>query len=134
MLTQPRFTAGVVGVVLNDQNEVLIVEHAFHPKHAWGMPGGWLGARENPSTGLAREMREELNLRIEIICPLLIENGFYSKSHLDIAFLCRANGTVGELSYELLSYKWFPVADIPELLPFHHRALEAARKITEAWA
>src|SRR5688572_8171844 len=54
-LFQGRYTAGVVGVVVNARGEVLIVEHVFHPESPWGLPGGWLGWREDPHLAVARE-------------------------------------------------------------------------------
>lgn len=126
-MTQPRFTAGVVGVVYNDQAEVLLVEHVFHPRNAWGLPGGWLGPRENPAVGLKRELREELGLEVEILHPLAIETGYYSKSHLDIAYVCRAQGDVKALSYELTSYRWTPPQSLPRLMRFHTEAIAEAQ-------
>ncbi len=128
-MTQPRFTAGVVGVVYNDSAQILIVEHVFHPGNAWGLPGGWLGARETPAEGLRRELREELGLEVEILLPLAVETGDYAKTHLDIAYLCRAVGDVKMLSYELLSYRWIPPESMPRLLRFHTLAVEAATRV-----
>jgi 8-oxo-dGTP pyrophosphatase MutT (NUDIX family) len=133
-LTQPRFTAGVIGVVYNDNDEVLVVEHAFHPRHAWGLPGGWLAPGESPPLGLKRELKEELGLDAEIICPLAIETGYFLKSHLDIAYLCRSRGDIGGLSYELVSYRWVSARAIPELLAFHQLAVEAAESVRPRYA
>lgn len=126
-LIQARYTAGVVGVIFNEAGEMLIVEHVFHPRNAWGLPGGWMGARESPSAALARELREELELEVEIVCPLIIDNAYYSKAHLDIAFLCHAKSGIGVLSNELFSYQWISLDGLPRLMPFHNRAIQAAR-------
>lgn len=125
--TQPRFTAGVVGVVLNARGEVLLVEHVFHPQHPWGLPGGWLGRGESPAQALKRELREETGIRVAIVCPLLVENGYYSHAHLDMAFLCRAESDVCSLSSELLDYRWASLDDVPPMMPFHQAAILAAQ-------
>ncbi len=90
-----------------------------------------MGIRENPRLALARELREELQLTVDISYPILIENGFYSKSHLDIAFLCHARSEVGAISDELLSFKWMSPDSLPRMLPFHVRAIDAARVLRD---
>jgi 8-oxo-dGTP diphosphatase len=124
-LFQGRYTAGVVGVVINSRGEVLIVEHVFHPDCPWGLPGGWLGWREAPHLAIARELKEETGLIVEVIKPLLVERG-YSKTHLDIAFLCIARTEPISLSSELLSYQWIHPNRVPEMLSFHKRSIAAA--------
>jgi 8-oxo-dGTP diphosphatase len=123
---QGWFTAGVVGVVLNSRREILIVEHVFHPEWPWGLPGGWLGRGEAPRDGLQRELREETGLSVAILRPLLIENGFYFRTHLDISFLCIAENEVQSLSSELIDYRWVKPEELPEMIPFHSASIAAA--------
>ena len=59
---QSRYTVGVAGVVLDERGRVLIVEHAYHPRYPWGLPGGWIGEDEDPADAILRELREELQL------------------------------------------------------------------------
>lgn len=124
--TRPRFTVGAVGVVLNAQDDVLLVEHVFHPQEPWGLPGGWVERNEGPRDGLKRELREETGLDVIVLEPLLIEKSLLP-AHLDVAFLCRAAGDVCRLSAELTNYRWTPLEDIPPLAPFHDAAVTAAR-------
>src|SRR5438477_5793662 len=58
-LFQGRYSAGVVGVVVNPRGEFLLVEHVFHPDCPWGLPGGWMGWREAPVDAVQRELSEE---------------------------------------------------------------------------
>jgi len=127
--TQAHYTAGVVGVVLNTRGEVLLVEHVLHPNCPWGLPGGWMGRREDPATTLKRELQEELGLEVQIIRPLLIQNDFSRINHLDIAFLCEAANNVSQLSRELLDYRWLTADQAPPLKPFHAAALAAAATV-----
>jgi ADP-ribose pyrophosphatase YjhB (NUDIX family) len=121
---QPKYSVGVIGVVLNQASEVLLVEHVFHPRIPWGLPGGWIGFNEDPGVAVIREFREELNLEISIAALLLTRRTQYN--HLDIAYLCELHSDVGELSYELLAFKWFSRDDLPQLHKFHYEAISAA--------
>lgn len=126
--SRARFTAGVVGVVMNDENKMLLVKHVFHPEPSWGLPGGWMERRERPEAALVRELQEELGLEVTVEEPLVIETGHLYATHLDMAYLCRAQGPVQRLSMELLEYRWIALAEIPPLFPFHQLAVEAAAK------
>jgi len=121
---QPKYTLGAVGVVLNTENQILLAEHAFHPKLPWGLPGGWVGPREDPQIAIQREFQEELSLQVEVGPLLLTDRPF--PNHLDMAFLCRATGPVGTLSYEVLSYRWFDFEALPRIRKFNYRAIQQA--------
>ena len=123
---QAHFTVGVVGVVLDGEGRVLLVEHVFHPGYPWGLPGGWLEGGESPADALERELREETGLAISIQGPLLVDIAHHSH-HLDVAFLCRARGDVQKLSSELLDYRWASFGTLPPLSPFHQAAVAAAQ-------
>lgn len=126
-LARVRFTSGVVGVILNTEGKVLLVEHVFHPQYPWGLPGGWLEGRESPDKALEREVEEELGLPITVLRPLLVEIGRDYRTHIDIALLCRAEGNVRHLNSEVLAYRWVSPEALPPMMPFHRAAVEAAR-------
>lgn len=126
-IRQARFTAGVVGVVFNASGQILLVEHVFHPHHPWGLPGGWVDHYEDPADALRRELCEELELDIEVGPVLLVKVDF--GSHIDLAYLCYPSGEVGQLSSELLDYRWILPAELPHLRSFHQLAVEQALTI-----
>ena len=123
-LRQPKFTAGVVGVVFDPTDRVLLVEHVLHPYNPWGLPGGWVDRHENPAETVRREMQEELELSVEV-GPLLLAK-IDNDSHLDLAYLCYMNGSIGGLSKELLDYGWYARSQLPDLHTFHHDAIQTA--------
>lgn len=124
-LTRPRYSLGVVGVLIDDDRRVLLVEHVFHSRTPWGLPGGWVDWGEAPDATLRRELREELELDVEVGPLLLLERD--RGLHIDLAYHCRARGSIGRLSAELLGYRWTPFSDLPALTPFHRRAVERAQ-------
>jgi 8-oxo-dGTP pyrophosphatase MutT (NUDIX family) len=125
---QAKFTVGVVGVLMNPQGEVLLVEHVFHPYHPWGLPGGWVDRNEDPAQGLARELKEELQLTVTVgpLLNLKLESG----NHLDFAYLCEHNEAIGPLSSEILAYKWTAPQDLPRMYDFHYQAVQHALNIS----
>ena len=126
-LTRPRFSVGAVGVVFNDVDQVLLVEHIFHPYSPWGLPGGWVERGENPRDAVVRELREELELEVEVGSVVTAELGF--AQHLDLAFLCRPLNDVGRLSSELTDYRWTQLDAMPKLHRFHGLAVAQAVEI-----
>jgi len=100
---QIGFSVGAVGVVFDLEGKILLVEYAFHPKMPWGLPGGWVNRREYPATTVRREIKEELSLDIEVGPLLLAETP--SRNHLDLAYMCRTDNTVGVLitNYSIIS-------------------------------
>jgi 8-oxo-dGTP diphosphatase len=129
---QPKFSAGVVGVVFNMKDEVLLVKHVFHPHTPWGLPGGWVDRGENPDQTVVREMKEELQLAVQAGPIVMVEVGF--GNHLDFAYLCFSNATVGKLSHELLDHQWCEVSDLPRLQRFHYEALQKAIRLKQLYA
>ena len=124
---QPKYTVGVIGIIVNEKGEVLLVEHVFHPERPWGMPGGWIGRNEDPAAAVKREIREELSMDVSI--KQLLHTAKTQRNHLDVAYLCEPQGEVGTLSYELLNYRWTKFEDLPTLYKFHTEALEEAKRI-----
>lgn len=121
---QPKYSVGVVGVVLNSESKILLVEHLFHPRLAWGLPGGWINFNEDPHKAVERELSEELALNVEAHHLLLMERSSFN--HINVAYLCQAKNDVGKLSYELLGYKWFRFDELPQLHDFHYKAIQVA--------
>ncbi|MCS6834736.1 MAG: NUDIX hydrolase [Anaerolineae bacterium] len=118
---QRRYSVGVVGVLWNERGEVLLVEHVFHPQIPWGLPGGWIGADEDPSYAVCRELKEELGLDVEVIRVVLVDKTH--PWHLDMAFDCRTASPVSNLSYELTDYRWTKPQELPRLHKFHYDAI-----------
>lgn len=121
---QPKYSIGVVGVVVNNADEFLLVEHVFHPRLPKGLPGGWIGFNEDPMKTVQREIQEELELDVRV--EELLITGKTQYNHLDFAYLCTPQGEIGNLSYELLGYAWYKEHELPDLPPFHHHAIKAA--------
>ncbi|MCB0012676.1 MAG: NUDIX hydrolase [Anaerolineales bacterium] len=125
----PRHRLGVQAVVLNENNEVLLLEHVFHPYAPWGLPGGWLNRHEDPRRAVIRELFEETGLQGELGPPLYVER--VSVPHqLTLAFLVRAKRQQLSLSGEILSARWFGIDNLPNgMYGFNYEAIMAAQRL-----
>ncbi|RMG89141.1 MAG: NUDIX hydrolase [Chloroflexi bacterium] len=130
-LIQPKYSIGVVAIIFNEQNQVLLVEHVYHPLHPWGLPGGWIGRNEAPDQTVKREIREELSMDID---PLrLVSAEITYRGHLDMAYLCQPKDAIGQMSDELLGYRWFDIDQLPPMKRFQYEAiLQALTLVNEA--
>ena len=126
---QARYTVGVAAVILDDDGRVLLVEHAYHPRLPWGLPGGWLDGDEEPAAAIARELKEELQLHAQVIRVAYAAKTV--PNHIDLAFQCEALSQVGELSHELLAYRWCALDQLPDIKGFHRRSIEAVLGYTQ---
>lgn len=130
----PRYTLGVVGVLLDAPREhVLLVEHVFHPAFPWGLPGGWLDRGEDPAQAVAREFHEETGLRVQAVAPVQVERVPALPGQMDISYLCTLQGAAQpvRLSNELLAYQWAALDALPPLLDAQQRAITAACRIAD---
>ncbi|MBN1565307.1 MAG: NUDIX hydrolase [Anaerolineae bacterium] len=134
-LVQPHFTAGAVGVLLDEsQTRVLLVEHVFHTRTPWGLPGGWMDRGEDPAQTVEREFYEETGLKVRAVQPLLIQRSRLH-GHMDIAFYCVLDAGAGydsqaiRLSGELISWDWVALDDLPPLAAYTRQTIQTAQAL-----
>ena len=130
--TQSRFLVGVVGLGVDPSGRVILARHRFGAPE-WRFLGGFLHPRERLEDALAREIREETGIEIEV-GPILEANQGYRWQRVELVYAYRPLGGTERLSEELVEVRAFDAADLPDVRADQRGIIERrAREATE-WA
>lgn len=110
---QSKFTVSSLVVILNKKNEVLLFHHTYRKK-PWGLPGGYILAREHPKASIKREIFEEAGLKITKLKQLSIKLD-KDLSRLIICFTTQNIKGKFRSSNEVSEVKYFSIDNLPEL-------------------
>ncbi|MGI9286449.1 MAG: NUDIX hydrolase [Pseudomonadales bacterium] len=110
-LMLPKHLLGVVAVIRNEHNELLLFKHSYHPHKPWGLPGGWVNAHERPSRAIVREIKEESGCHVDVI-RLLLACESPRRNHLTVVFLCSQPSGEFVPSAEVTDFRYLPLAEI----------------------
>ena len=124
-MTQGRFTASVVALIINSKGKVLVLDHYIRPGSSWGLPGGFIEPHEEPSDAIRREIREETGIELGEIELLGVRT---IRKHIEILFLARSDEEAQIRSREIRGLGWFSVEDLPSEM--NERQKELVRRVT----
>jgi len=108
----------VAAIILND-NKILCVQRNKNKydyiSYKYEFPGGKVEPGESKEAALRREIREELNMDIDIQYDFLVVQHEYPDFKLTLhSYICSCENTDMELS-EHLDFKWLPLDEIGTL-------------------
>lgn len=121
-VTQEKFTVSAAAIVVNENGEVLLLDHVLRTGLSWGVPGGFIGRGEQPEAAVKREIFEETGLELKDIKLIRVRT---TNRHVEILFRAGAVGTARVKSLEINELGWFTVDKMPE------RMSEAQKSIIE---
>jgi ADP-ribose pyrophosphatase YjhB (NUDIX family) len=109
---QQRFTVSAGAIVVDDAGRVLLLKHVFRTGSGWGIPGGFIGAGEQPEVAIKRELMEETGLELEH-AEFAFARTLKHAGHVEIIFRCRARGEARARSLEVKHLEWFALNNLP---------------------
>jgi ADP-ribose pyrophosphatase len=115
---------GCGALIVNDKNEVLLMERGVKAKNEvgfWAQPGGTVEFGETIQSAIKREIKEELNIDIELFELLSVTDHIIKDENQHwVAAAYRAkivSGKPENMEPEKISnIKWFPLEQLPEKL------------------
>jgi 8-oxo-dGTP diphosphatase len=108
-----KFIIGVSGVILNEDQKILLLRHTYWPEGSWGLPSGYAEKGEKLEETLVREVKEETGYEIEVDSLLKLVSGYQLR--IEATYTGKLTG--GELRLdpnEVLEAKFFSLNNIPE--------------------
>ena len=127
-----RFLVGVSGLGVDAAGNVLLARHRFGAPQ-WRFLGGFLHRREGIADALAREIREETGLAVEVGPVLEVITG-YRWARVEIVFAFRVTGGAPALTDEVAEIKGFDPSDLPEVRADQRGLIERHVAAAAAWA
>jgi len=127
-----RFLVGVTGLGVDPQGRVLLARHRFGAPQ-WRFLGGFLGRRERVEDALAREIREETGLSIEVGPLLEVVTGF-RWARVELVFAFRLIGGAEALTAEVAELGWFAPDALPDVRADQRGLIERHTDRAREWA
>lgn len=116
----------VAAIIENNDGDILIAKRNLNKTQGglWEFPGGKIEKNESADDAIKREIKEELNINIEINKWLIEKKHVYPEKTINL-ILCSAKWTGGELNLsEHEDSKWIKKEDI-----FNYEFAEADSEI-----
>jgi 8-oxo-dGTP diphosphatase len=130
--TQSRFLVGVVGLGVDPNGHVILARHRFGAPE-WRFLGGFLSPRERIEDALAREVREETGIEIEV-GPILEANQGFRWQRIELVYAYRPIGGAERLSDEVVEVRAFDPADLPDVRADQRGIIERRAREAGEWA
>lgn len=107
----------VTCAIIIHRNKILVAQRNANSDHSlkWEFPGGKINTDEKPDASISREIKEELEIDIEIIEKMTSANYDYGFKKIQlIPFLCIIKS--GEINLtEHLAFKWVSIEELYEV-------------------
>jgi ADP-ribose pyrophosphatase YjhB (NUDIX family) len=125
-LRQSKFVVTTTGLVRDDAGRVLLVRHRFWPVgRQVGLPGGYAISGERLEDAVAREVREETGLLVEVGHVVQLRSGYKLRVEAVFAAAVVAGGAWRLDPREVIAADFYDTSALPEdLMPNHRRLIQ----------
>lgn len=118
-----KFMIGTSAIILDEAGRVLLLQHRFWLKNSWGLPSGYAKRNEKLELAIAREIKEETNLDVEIQNLINLNSGFKLRIECTFSGSCKIKDNLKVNSNEILEARFFDINDLPSGLLETHKNL-----------
>jgi 8-oxo-dGTP pyrophosphatase MutT (NUDIX family) len=124
-LAHATFMVGVIGVIRDGDDQILLLRHKFWTGNPWGLPSGYVRRGETAAQALAREVREETGLRLAEARVIGVRTGF--RLRVEIVLVGRIMETASPrlARGEIAELRWGTEGELAGRLRAHHKELIA---------
>lgn len=113
---EAHFLVGVLAIVMDEENRVLLFRHTYRPFAPWGLPSGVLKPDESLEDSMRREVMEESGLAIEFQ-EMLRTRASSRPRRVDVWMRYRSlGGKPAPRSAEIDDARFFPLDQLPDLI------------------
>ena len=109
-----RVSVGVCALVQDARGRLLLTHHTYRAQ-PWGLPGGFIGRREQPDAALARELREELGVAA-VIGPLVYAETWLPGQHMTLYYAATLRGLPSPDDIEVDGFRFATLDEARALL------------------
>ena len=117
----PKKIIGAYALLFNDKNQVLLVKNV---DDIWILPGGMVEDGESPKEGCAREVKEEINLGVQLGEPLFIGHRKSTLNRGEMIWMVLDGGVLDEQQIdniqlqakELVEFRFVDTEKIPSMV------------------
>lgn len=122
-VVKPTFIVGVVAIVFDKDNRVLLLKHNYHAP-PWRLPGGIMERHESPLQTAAREAWEEANCTV---CPLHVVHAVNTGHSFDVAVAARLiEAKPFVANAEVSACVWTSIDELPDIPAYQKAFIEKA--------
>ena len=119
---------GAGGVLIDEQNRILVIQEKHHTRRHYKLPGGALDPGEHIADAVVREVLEETGIRSEFLSLNCFRHWHgYRYGMSDIYFVCRLKPLSSEITIETSEISealWMPLEEYlnhPDTHPFNRK-------------
>lgn len=134
-----QIRVGCGALIINEKKEILLLKRGKKARNSagfWSKPGGTVELGEKITEAIKREIKEELNIELELLDFLGYEEHFLNKENqhwISLSYSAKIIG--GELKNlepeKHDEIKWFRINALPENLVFTKTAVEQYLKLRQ---
>jgi 8-oxo-dGTP pyrophosphatase MutT (NUDIX family) len=122
-VVKPTFIIGVVAVVFDNDNRVLLLKHTYHAP-PWRLPGGIMERHESPLQTAAREVLEEANCTVHPLQVVHAANVGYSFDVVVVARLVESKSF--SANAEVCECMWTSIDELPNIPAYQKAFIQRA--------